>query len=97
MASGDAVNGLSSVAGSAYLSIQPGAGVEWIIHNILVPDGSTSGVEVYAWTGATYILIATITSSMLTHNFHITNTYYLKLKNLAAGALYLGYDGIVVK
>jgi hypothetical protein len=97
MASGDAVNGLASVGSGAYLTIQPGAGVEWIIHNIFVPDGSSSGVEVYAWTGATFILIATITSSMLTHNFHVTNTYYMKLKNLAGGALYLGYDGIVVK
>ena len=97
MTSGDAVNALSSIGTGAYLTIQPGAGVEWIIHNLLVPDGSTSGVEVYEFTGATSLLIATITSSMLSHNFHLTNTYYLKMKNLSTGSVVLGYDGIVVK
>ena len=34
MAVGDVVSGQSSIAAAAYLDIQPGAGVEWVIHNI---------------------------------------------------------------
>jgi hypothetical protein len=97
MASGDAVNALASVAASGTLNIQPGAGNEWIVHNIFLPEGSTSGVEVYAVTGAVECLLKTVTDPLLTFNFHVTNTYFLKLKNLAGVNVVLGYDGIVVK
>lgn len=97
MASGDAVNsGPTSVAAGAYLTIQPGAGVEWIVHNLKLPDGTIS-VEIYDYDGTNSILLGTATSSWLTMNFHLTNAKYMRMKNITAAAVYLAYDGIVVK
>jgi hypothetical protein len=95
MASGDAVNGLESVNDSAFITIQPAAGVEWIIHNLFVPDGES--VDVYLTGSAGSILIMSVVTSLFQHNFHLTNTQYLTMQNVSGGILLLGYDGIVVK
>ena len=95
MAIGDVVNADSSIASSAFLTIQPGAGVEWVIHNIYhaadvelyFTDGSNdlkfdSDASMGAWTGMF---------------FHVNNTRYLKVKNTNVAAQLIGYDGICTK
>jgi hypothetical protein len=95
MAKGDAAVGLSSVNAAATKTIQPGAGVEWIIHNIY----HEAEVELKVVEGATELLFdsAAAKGSWSAYFFHLTNTHYLKVKNTNAGAKLIGYDGIVSK
>lgn len=99
MASGDAVGAIESIADDAACTLQPGAGVEWIIHNLFVPDGTAAdGVDIAVVDATGSILIADgITSSMLQQNFHLSNTQYITMTNRSGGTILLGYDGIVVK
>ena len=97
MASGDAVNALVATAYNATLDIKPGTGVEWIVHNIIIPDGLTTGVSLYYVTGAVTSLVGTFKKSLIGFNFHATATYYYQLKVLEATTQNIGYDGIVVK
>lgn len=95
MAQGDAVGSVASVNASATLTVQPGAGVEWIIHNIYHADE----VELRVVEGGNELLFDTSATkgSWSAYFFHLTNTHYLKVKNTASGAKLVGYDGVVSK
>lgn len=95
MAIGDIASALSSISAGAYLDIQPGGGVEWVIHNIYhedqaqleLYDGSNSlifdsdaGQGIWAW-----------------YEFHCTNSIRIRVKNTAASSKLIGYDGVVTK
>jgi hypothetical protein len=96
MTVGDAVVVAStSVANNAYLTIQPGAGAEWIIHNIHAP--STAAIELYVTDGANDILTDSNTGGWLGYYIHLTNAQYLKVKNVSGGTIYMKYDGIISK
>ena len=97
MTSGDLVGGHENVADDGFLNVQPSAGIEWIVHNLFIPDGIAGGVEVYSYDGSSSILIGTYTTSQIMVNFHCSNTFYLRMKNVSGSAADLGYDGIVVK
>ena len=96
MSSGDAVRSIAQVTAGNYALVQPSAGIEWIIHNLFIPDG-VAGIEVDAWDGTLSILLGTFSGPLLYCNFHCTNTDYIRIKNTTAGTINLGYDGIVVK
>jgi len=95
MAKGDAVGDVSSVNAAAVLTIQPGAGIEWIIHNIY----HEAEVELKVVEGGNELLFDddSTKGSWSAYFFHLTNTHYLKVKNTNAGAKLIGYDGIVSK
>jgi len=95
MAKGDAVGDLQSIAADAVLTIRPGAGIEWIIHNVYHEDS----VELYLVEGANEVLFAAAAAkgSWSAYFFHLTNTHYLKVKNKNVGAKLIGHDGIVSK
>ena len=95
MAKGDAVGDISSVNAAAVLTIQPGAGIEWIVHNIF----HEAEVELYVVKSTNELLFddAAAKGSWSAYFFHLTNTQYLKVKNTNAGAKLIGYDGIVSK
>lgn len=95
MTQGDAVGGISSITAAAFLAIQPGSGIEWIIHNIY----HEAEAELYIVEGANTLLFddAAAKGSWSAYFFHLTNTHYLKVKNTNAGAKLIGYDGIVSK
>lgn len=98
MASGDAVGAIESVADDGVLTIQPSAGIEWIVHNLFVPDDTAAdGVQVHVVDATGSILLDTITSSMMSINLHLSNTQYVTMTNKSGGTTLLGYDGIVVK
>lgn len=98
MASGDAVGSIENINDDAAITIKPGAGIEWIVHNLFVPDGSpTNSVQVHVVDGSGSMLIGEISSSMLQMTFHISNTQWLTMTNKTGGTILLGYDGIVVK
>lgn len=95
MAKGDAVGDLQSVNADAVLTIQPGAGIEWIIHNIYHEDS----VEIYLVESTNELLFNSDAAkgSLSAFFFHLTNSHYLKAKNKAGSAKLIGYDGIVSK
>ena len=95
MAKGDAVASVSSVNAAAVKTIQPGSGVEWIIHNIY----NEAEAELYVVEGSNELLFddATVKGSWSAYFFHLTNTHYLKVKNTNAASKLIGYDGIVSK
>lgn len=97
MAAGAAVQvGPTSVAAAARLTVQPGAGVEWIIHNVYVPAGiAAAGVDVELYDGTnTVVVYAGLTESLLSHSFHLTNGTYLRVLNNTGGAVLLAADGV---
>ena len=95
MAKGDTVASVSSVNAAATKTIQPGAGIEWIIHNLY----HEAEVEIYVVESTNELLFddAAAKGSLSAYFFHLTNTHYLKVKNTNAGAKLIGYDGIVSK
>lgn len=95
MAAGDVVNDIQSISASGYLSVQPSAGVEWVIHNIYY-EGA---VEIYYFDGTNRIKIASDSAngSLLKQNFHCTNSKYIQIKNVEASSKLLGYDGVQTK
>lgn len=87
------VNNYASIANSGYLTIQATSGEEWVIFNIYAPVGSAT--ELYMTNGSNDIKIdSDNTGGWRSFKYLITNTQYLKIKNVSGGAIYIGYDGI---
>lgn len=96
MAVGDTVTVIpTSVSAGSSLTIQPGSGVEWIVHNIYVPSSAT--IEIYRTDGSNPILVDGNTGGYLGYWFHLTNTNYMTIKNTTGGAIYISYDGVISK
>ena len=95
MTVGDVVHSSSSVNAAASKTIQPGAGIEWIIHNIY----HEAEVELKIVESTNELLFddAAAKGSWSAYFFHLTNTHYLKVKNTNASAKLISYDGIVSK
>jgi len=92
MGVGNAVQGVNATAGNATYTIQPGVGVEWIIHNLY-------------WSGACNIITTNGTTSvtfaspggggsMQNIQIHLTNTQYLQITDTSASTNNMAYDGI---
>ena len=95
MAVGDVFSGLASIAAAAYLDIQPAAGVEVVIHNIY-HDGDIQ-LEFYDGTNSLIFDTDAGTGIYAKYAFHVTNTRRIRVKNTAATAQLIGYDGIQSK
>ena len=95
MAKGDAIGDISSVNAGAVLTIQPGAGIEWIVHNIF-HEGE---VKIYVVKSTNELLFddAAAKGSWSAYFFHLTNAQYFKVENTNAASKLIGYDGIVSK
>jgi hypothetical protein len=94
--SGDGVIGHSSIANNAYLTIQPSSGDEYIVSNIW----GGGALEVYMTDGSNEVLIESISASPYSFNCYkwiVSNTYYLKVKNVSGDIKYVGYSGIKTK
>jgi len=95
MAVGDVVSNIASVNAAAYLDLQPASGVEWVIHNIHHEDQ----VEIYFYDGTNSVLVDVDggQGSWTGQFYHCTNSKYYRVKNTAAAAKLIGYDGIQTK
>jgi hypothetical protein len=95
MAVGDVVIDLQEVAAGASLEIQPGVGAEWFISNVFF----SGAVSIYLTDGALECLTSTYRGAgrWACIVLHITNTVYLKIKNISATTKLIGYDGVVTK
>lgn len=96
MAVNDTVNIIpTSVANNASLTIQPGAGVEWLIKNLFYG----AACEIYLSDGTNTIKIDSDGSAGGRFGLSIllTNAVYLTIKNVSGGAAYFSYNGVVTK
>lgn len=98
MAAGDVFNaGPTSTANGATLAIQPGAGVEAVIHNVYSPTGSAFTL---AWTdGSNPVTFLSMPAGggALNLQCHVTNAKYLLLTNTSGATAYFAADGMVTK
>jgi hypothetical protein len=95
MAVGDVFSGLSSIAASAYLDIQPSSGVEAVIHNIY----HESDIQLEFYDGTNSLIFDTDSGAGIYAKFafHCTNAKRIRVKNTAAAAKLIGYDGVQTK
>ncbi len=94
MAQGDAVIGsVTSVNAAASLTVQPTAGVTWLLKNIQY----SGAVEIYMSDGTNTILVDSdgANGQMLGMNYLLSNTQYLTIKNVSASAIFVRYDAVV--
>jgi len=97
MAAGDAVSAVTSVAAAASLTIQPGSGAEWVIHNL---EYAATSVTLYKSDGTHTIAIYSDTAgpgALLNVALHATNSLYFILTNTSGSTAYLSYDGMATK
>jgi hypothetical protein len=97
LAIGDAVTIIpTSTAAGSSLTVRPGSGVEWIIHNIVSELGYP--IEVYMTDGSNPIKwLYNRSGGFDGRAIHLTNTVYMTIKNTDASARYISYNGIVSK
>lgn len=95
MAVGDVVSSLSSIDTDAYLDIQPGAGMEWVIHNIY----HESDIQLEFYDGSNGVAFESVTGAGIYAKFafHMTNSIRIRVKNTSGEAKLIGYDGVVTK
>jgi hypothetical protein len=96
MAAGDIANfGPTSTGDAAYLALQPGSGVEVVVHNI----GYAGAMELYFYDGTNQVKVweDTTAGGMLNLQLHCTNSKYYRIKNVSGGTVYLCADGFTTK
>jgi hypothetical protein len=95
MAVGDVFSGISSIAAAGFLDIQPAAGVEVVIHNIY----HESDIQLEFYDGTNSVIFDTDPGAGIyaKYAFHVTNAKRIRVKNTAAAAKLIGYDGVQTK
>jgi len=91
---GDAVIGaITSVAAAASLTIQPAAGVIWLLKNIQY----SGAVEISLTDGTNTILVDSdgAAGEILGKNYLLSNTQYMTIKNMETAVIFVRYDAVV--
>lgn len=98
MAVGDVFQvGPTSVSSGSWLDVQPGSGVEWVIHNVYVPAGVPVDFEYYDGTNIITFDTDSVDGSRYNQNWHATNTKRVRIQNNHGSSQFLAADGIVTK
>jgi hypothetical protein len=96
LAKGDVVSGLSSIAAGAYLTIQPTAPVEEVIHNIY--HEYDVQLEFYDGSNALVFDAEAGAGVYARYAFHCTNDRYIRVKNTHGSlAKLIGFDGVITR
>lgn len=85
----------SSLADLAFLTVRPTAGVEVVIHNVMVPEGAAIGVTAY--DGTNEVAWHDGPGPLLYHNFGITNDDYMRVQNKSGSPIVVVVQGVVTK
>lgn len=98
MAQGDVKSGVKTIAvgTSSVVDIKPASGEEWVIHNLYY----SAGIAMQMTDGTNIIEFDSDTNSgaRLGAVFHLTNSYWLRIRNTSASSTVLvSYDGIQTK
>ena len=94
---GDTYNQFDVAVGVGFFSeIKPSAGTELIIHNVYHAD--SVGLRLVDGSGNESNFYEEAGKGLMTNMyFHLTNTQYLRIYNIASGAQNIAVDGIVSK
>jgi hypothetical protein len=86
---------ITSVANNGFLDIRPSAGIEAVIHNVYVGGNW----ELYKSDGTNSILVdsGSVSAGPLSAAIHVTNTRYLRIKNVHGSSQFFSADGIQTK
>lgn len=91
---GDAVVNNSSVNNGSFLDIQPGSGVEWLVHHVF----HEAAVELYWYDGTNDILIGSPTGANWEQiQTRVSNSIRLRVKNVAGSTKRIGYSAVITK
>lgn len=97
MAVGDVTSDLQSIATTSFLTIQPSAGVEWVLHNLY----GAADAEVYRYDGTDEVKLDTSPAAdgrwWSNLQLHVNNGQYVRIKNINAASKVIGYDGVITK
>jgi len=99
MAVGDVISAIVSASSGGRMSIQPAAGVEWVIQNIWI-GSTTVSFDLELFDGAnTITALSSATGPLVISNmqFHANNSIYPRVLNNDAGTRQFGYDGVQTK
>lgn len=94
MALGQMVGIITEVPAGGFLDIRPSAGVEYVIHNIAVPDGTM--FELYYSDGVNNIKVDSGAASIVDVHYHASNSIYYRVKNTSSSSAAIGYDGVII-
>ena len=85
----------SDVADDGYKDIQPAAGHEAAIHNIYYEDD----IELYWYDGTDEVFFDACTGQGVypCYGSHVTNSIYIRVKNVGGESHSIGYDGVYTK
>jgi hypothetical protein len=96
MAAGDIYQlGITATAQNSYLSLQPGAGTEIVVHNI----GHSTDATLEFYDGSAYVALDSQlgAGAWVGQFFHCSNTKYYRVKNTNAASNNLCADGMYTK
>jgi hypothetical protein len=94
MAVGDNIGTFSTVAASGVKAVQPSGAVQWTVTTLICEQGKKT--EVYLAddaSGTNKKLIGTIYAETHALTYQLRNDLWLELKNVDAGAQFLGFMG----
>ncbi len=98
MAAGDVFQeGPTSISDAGFLDIQPGASIEWVIHNVYVPLDIDVEFEYFDGTNIIKFDEDAVDGTRFVVNWHVTNGTRVRIKNVSGGAAFIAADGIVTK
>ncbi len=99
MAAGDLFQvGPTSLDTGDRLSVQPAAGVEWVIHNVYTPSGITIDFEYFDGTDNIVFDAEAVDATRFMVNWHASSGTYVRLRNVSTSTgIFVAADGIVTK
>lgn len=85
----------AQVANDAYKTIQPAADHEAAIHNIYFEDD----IEIEWYDGTNTVAFDSVTGKGVypCYGSHVTNSIYIKVKNVGGEVHSIGFDGVYTK
>jgi hypothetical protein len=95
MSKGDVISDIQSIEAAAFLDIHPALKREWVVNNIFF----NSSVELY-WSDGVNNLLCDCYLGFGRWSWeviHLTNSIYLRVKNVSNTATLVGYSGIILK
>lgn len=95
MARGDVKSANASIAAAAFQDINPPAGEEWVIHNIYHEDSVT--LDFFDGTNSLVFDSVVGKGVYAKYQFHVRNGVRIRVKNDAAAAKFIGYDGMATR
>jgi len=95
MALNEPVADQQGVLNNAYLTIQPSSGDGYMIMNIW----ASGEIEIYMFDGLNEVLVESIDTSpyaLALYKYLVTNSHYMKIKNVSGGTANIGYSGMQI-